>query len=230
MKTNQTRGLVTAIALLALVTSRCSGVTAPSSAISVLVVPGEVNLRALETQMFRASITGDDSVVKGVTWRLSGPACSGQGCGSLTRLTPYEAQYVAPAQVPTPLLVTVTATSIVHESVSGTAAVRTYSPGTITLSVSPTSVTLGSLEKAQFVATVTNDPTGALVNWNVSNCLFCGAVSPRTAPSGSPVTYTAPASSIAGPAQYLTASSSLDPTATAVATIHYACTAATCIP
>jgi len=65
----------------------------------------------------------NDYLSRGVTWALSGPACSGATCGSLTNLTTTSVTYNAPAAVPNPATVTLTATSVNDTSKNATATV-----------------------------------------------------------------------------------------------------------
>ncbi len=60
---------------------------------------------------------------RGVTWALSGAGCSGAACGSLSNMTSSAVTYNAPASVPNPATVTLTATSVNDTSKSSTATI-----------------------------------------------------------------------------------------------------------
>ena len=87
-----------------------------STAISVVLTPGSVTLAPSQTQTFTASVSGTSN--QGVTWSLS-PAV---GSISATGL------YMAPAAVPSPFLVTITATSVSDPTQSASATITIVLP------------------------------------------------------------------------------------------------------
>jgi hypothetical protein len=83
---------------------------------SVAVTPGSVTLTLSQTQIFTASVSGTSN--QGVTWSLS-PAA---GSISATGL------YTAPAAVPSSAIVTITATSLLNPTQSGSAKITIVPP------------------------------------------------------------------------------------------------------
>lgn len=90
-------------------------VTPDPPGISVTVSPAAANVQAGSgTQQFVATVA-NDAQNNGVTWSLSGTGCSGTACGTLSANSSASGAaitYTAPAIVPTPPSVTLTAESI----------------------------------------------------------------------------------------------------------------------
>ena len=187
----------------ALVTLKAASVANPSSyrtatitivpQVLVSVSPTTAQIVAGNHQQFTATVTGTTN--QGVTWSVSGAGCSGVSCGTITS-TGY---YGAPGSVPSPAVVTVTATSVVDTTKSSSATVTIIPPVAIT--ISPTAAQVVVSEHQQFTATVTGS-TDTTVNWTLtgSGCSgsACGTVSssglytaPATIPSSAQVTVTA---------------------------------------
>ncbi len=115
-------------------------------------------------QQFTASISGlaDQSV----TWSLSGTGCSGAQCGTIDT----SGLYTAPASVPSPATVTVTATSQVDNTVTGSATVTVIAHLGVTISpfgtqASPKHVALSGTQT--FNAQVVGDPSNLGVQWSL---------------------------------------------------------------
>jgi hypothetical protein len=165
------------------------------------------------TLALTATVSNDPSN-QGVTWSISPTT----GAGTLTNATSTSVTYNAP---PTPPVsdetVTVTATSVADNRVSGSAGVTVLA---ITVAVTPTSAFIPITASLQYNGTVNNDPTNKGAAWTVtqngSTCSpACGTVSPTTTPSGTPTTYTAPATAPASLAVTVTATSVEDNTKSA---------------
>ena len=90
--------------------------------VSVSIAPLSAPVTISTTQQFAATIT-NDSQNKGVTWTLAGSGCSGATCGTLSNVTATSVTYTAPATVPSPPTVIVTATSVADTSKSAPAVV-----------------------------------------------------------------------------------------------------------
>jgi hypothetical protein len=144
----------------------CGGYSAPSqpppSPTSVTITPASASVTASTgTQNFTATV-GNDYLSRGVTWALSGTGCNGATCGSLTSMTTSSVTYSAPAAVPNPAMVALTATSVNDTTKSATATITVTSPpapGASAVSVTitdtpPTGVTLLSFEVAVTGATL----------------------------------------------------------------------------
>jgi hypothetical protein len=176
--------------------------------------------------MFTATVA-NDSTNKGVSWTLSGAGCSGATCGTLSAASSASGTpitYTAPAAVPTPPVVTLTAISVADGTKTAAATITITAAAvsvSVTLSPSTTTVPIGST--MMFTATVANDAGNKGVNWTLSgsgcSAATCGALSAPSTASGTPVTYTAPATVPTPASVALTATSVADGTKTATAAI-----------
>jgi len=154
-------GLILSAGLIGL--AGCGGYSAPSqpppSPASVTVSPTSVSVPAgTGTQNFTATVM-NDYLSRGVTWALSGTGCSGATCGSLSNMTSSAVTYKAPAAVPNPAIVKLTATSV-NDTMNSATAMITVTSGAAAVSVTikdapPMGVTLLSFEVSV---------TGAMLN------------------------------------------------------------------
>ena len=195
-------------------------VTVP--AITVDVQPASATVEATTTAQFTATVSNDPTN-KGVTWTVS---CSTTACGSVSPTSTVSGAattYAAPTTVPSQdLSVTLTATSIADSTKSGTTTVTV--PAIRVSAVSPPSGIIPLNATQPFTATVTFDPTNTGVNWtltqNGTDCApACGTVSPAKTPSGTPTTYTAPATLPANSGVTLEAIAAADTTKSSTAAI-----------
>ncbi len=150
--------------------------------VSLSLSPATVTLGASETQQFRAVVTNTSNT--SVTWSLSG--CSAAACGTISS----SGLYTAPSLIPSPGIVTVTATSQADSSASATAIV-THVPLSVEVSPSQT-LNLGASAVQNFTASITRH-TNQDVTWSLSGtgCTgdACGTLTNITATSAS---YNAP--------------------------------------
>jgi hypothetical protein len=86
------------------------------------VTPANVSATAGGTQQFAASVTGTSNTA--VAWMVSGSGCSGTACGTISS----NGLYTAPATVPSPADVTITATSMSNPTQSAQANVTIVPP------------------------------------------------------------------------------------------------------
>lgn len=120
-------GLTAALGLACLSVALLSGCHgAAANAITIEIIPPatglSVDVGATTPLNFTAAL-GDDTTNAGVTWKLSGSGCSGNGCGTLSSPQPLSVSYTPPpAPLPTSaaLSVTLTATSVAQTSVTQT--------------------------------------------------------------------------------------------------------------
>jgi hypothetical protein len=103
----------------------------PPPQASVVVSPGTIAVRAGDTQQFSAAVTGAANTA--VNWSVGGVAGGNATVGTISAA----GLYTAPAALPNPASVTVTATSV-GAGVSGTAAVTLQNPIPILGAVNPT--------------------------------------------------------------------------------------------
>ena len=175
--------------------------------VNVSVSPSAASVITGQQQLFTANVTGTTNT--NVTWTLSGSGCSGASCGTISST----GEYLAPASVPSPAQVTVTATSVANPLMSGSATVTVVKP--VSVSIAPTSAQVVATKTQQFTATVSNTSNTA-VTWTVGGAGCSGATCGTVSSSG---LYTAP-SNVPNPAQVsVTATSVADPTKSAAATV-----------
>jgi hypothetical protein len=194
-----------------------SSVITVVAAVVVSVSPSTANVAAGLSQNFTASVTGDPAN-KGVTWTLSGAGCAGSACGTLTKATLTGVTYTAPSSLPSPAVVTLTATSVADTAKSASAKITVLAA--IAVNVSPSSASLTAGQTQNFKASVSNDPANKGVTWSLSGSgcsgAGCGTLTQVTATS---VTYAAPASMPSPVTVTLKAASVTDPSKSASATI-----------
>jgi acyl-coenzyme A thioesterase PaaI-like protein len=210
----------------------CGGGAGPSSpapvasAISVTVSPTTASVQVELNQSFTTTVA-NDGANKGVTWALSGMGCSGTACGVLSAASSASGvavTYTAPAIVPNPPSVTLTAKSVTDGTKTAVAAITVTAPApviSVTLSLTTASVAAGGTQS--FTAAVANDSQNKGVSWSLSStgCSggFCGTLSSASSASGGSITYTAPAVAPSPPAVRLTATSVADGSKSASAAI-----------
>ena len=133
-------GLTAALFLLASSAFFFAPASAAQSATTVSVMPASASVRVPGgMQQFDAKvITGGQD--RNVRWSLSGPGCSGAGCGTLSETSSESGSaitYTAPARLPYPARVTLTARSTSNRSKKVSVAItltgRTPAPQTITV-------------------------------------------------------------------------------------------------
>ena len=124
--------------------------------VAVTLSPPTVSLLPSQNQTFTAGVSGTSN--GGVTWSLS------PNLGSLAS-TSTTAVYVASSTAPTTQSVTITAASVADSSKTATAVITL--PQTVTVSVGPSTVSLGPSGTQQFTATVLGSGNTA-VTWSIS--------------------------------------------------------------
>jgi hypothetical protein len=190
----------------------------PPPAITVSVFPGVATVLVGAGRNFTATLQ-NDSQNKGVNWTLAGLGCSAATCGTLSAASSTSGgpiTYTAPAGVPTPPTVTLTAASVADGTKVGTATITLAAP--VSVNVTPTSVSMQVSQTQSFTATVSNDSQNAGVTWTLAGS-GAGMLSASSSASGVSVVYTAP-SRVPSPATVtLTATSVADTSKSASAMI-----------
>ena len=187
-------------------TKSASANVAIVAALAVLLSlsPTSASVPTSGTQLFTASVTGTSNTA--VTWSVSGAACSGSSCGTIST-SASSAVYLAPSVAPSPASVTVVATSVADPTKTASASL-TVVPGAA-VTVSPTNASVPTGTTQQFKASVTGTSNTA-VAWSVTGAgcsgAACGTINisglytaPAVAPSSATVTITA--TSVADPAK-----------------------------
>lgn len=124
--------------------------------VTVVVSPSAVSLTAGQSQQFTAQVLGVSQT--GVTWSISPQTGSIDSALGL---------YTAPATVTAAATVTVIATSVFNTNVTGKATVTLTAAPAISVTVSPSSVSLTNSQQQQFTAAVANS-TNQAVTWSIS--------------------------------------------------------------
>jgi hypothetical protein len=131
-----------ALGVVAAVDCGCSNsrtpINSPSPTLtSVAIAPSSATVQIGGVQPFNA-VVSPSGASQGVAWSVAGTGCSGASCGTIDAT----GRYSAPATVPNPATVTVTATSVVDSTMSAAATV-TIVP-VQSFSINPTSVAFGN--------------------------------------------------------------------------------------
>jgi hypothetical protein len=137
--------------------SGCSGgstTAPPSSLVSVTVTAPKNTVAVGQTLTFTATVAGTTNMA--VTWSVSGG-------GTISPI----GVYTAPATVPNPNKVTVTATSQADTTKSGSFTVTVVPSSAVQVSVQPTTASVSDFRTQQFTATVTGSSNTA-VTWQVN--------------------------------------------------------------
>ena len=150
--------LLAATALSALVLANCGGGSPPPPPVTITVTPTSQRVPVRGTHAFSATVTNTTNTT--VTWKVNGviggnPATTGS-------ISPT-GLYTAPANIPTPAIVTVTAVSQADPTKSGSASVTV----TVAVSVTPSQAVLNLSAQQQFAATVSGQSNTA-VTWDVN--------------------------------------------------------------
>jgi hypothetical protein len=202
--------------------------TAPT--IGVTVNPPTSTVSVGGTQVFSATVSNDPQN-KGVTWTLSGVGCTSNTnlCGKISATFSASGQnitYMAPATAPSPMAVTLTATSVADVTKSEEANITVSTMPVLQVLISPATANVPITTKQKFTATVRNDAKNQGVTWQllgsacegVASLTTCGVLSNSTPTA---TTYSAPnAVPVSGPPTItLQATSVSDPTQTGSALI-----------
>jgi len=174
----------------------------PTPAITVTVTPTSGSILLGNSQTFAATVTNTPNAT--VSWSVNGiPAGSGSA-GTITA----DGVYTAPADLPSPTTVMVTATSQADSTKSATAQLTIASDITIGIAPANTSVELGATQSFHAALTSGGHPDTA-VRWSISGAACpsaCGSVdlsgnytAPGVLPTPSSATLTA--QSVADPSK-----------------------------
>jgi hypothetical protein len=215
-----------AFLLMALTAWGCANVkstdTPPPATVAVTLNKSTASVQTTQTTTFTATVA-NDSQNKGVTWTLSGAGCTGAACGTLSATSGASGAaitYTAPASVPTPAVVTLTAKSVADSSKSASVQVTITA---ITVALNKSAASVQTTQTTTFTATVANDSQNKGVTWTLSGAgcagAACGTLSATSSASGTAITYTAPASVPAPAVVTLTATSVADTSKTAAAQV-----------
>ncbi len=161
-----------------------------------------------------AAVVNNDTTNAGITWSAS---CDIAPCGSIFPLhtaSGVAATYTAPSSVADPnqfIVITATSTAV-GPWVSVTANVTIVAPVSVKITQGVPTGAMAQGTTAPLIATVSNDPGSAGVDWTVTcgSSGACGSFSPTHTVSGTATTFTAPGAVPAGNSVTITATSSTD--------------------
>lgn len=178
--------------------------------VNITISPISATLAPSASRQFSAQVTGSSNTA--VSWSVSGTGCAGSGCGMITAA----GWYTAPAIVPHPAVVTVTATSKADTSKAASAQVTVITPVSITISPTTALLTIGA--QRQFQALVTGS-SNLGVTWTVGGVGCMGSACGTVSSFG---LYTAPATVPNPPIVKVTATAQADPSQSASAMVTVA--------
>lgn len=115
-------------------------VVASTAVTSVSVSPATAQVVIGQSQSFTTQVTGTGAYSTAVTWSVNGVNGGNNTYGTITA-----GQYTAPASVPNPSSVTITATSVQDTTKSGSATATVTSAGVVLNSITPTSGSAGDV-------------------------------------------------------------------------------------
>lgn len=202
-------------------------IVAAPPVVAVGVSPATAAIQTGGTQQFTATVTGTSN--QSVTWSVNGVTGGNATVGTISTA----GLYTAPATIPAGGAVLVVATSVASPTSSGAASVTIIAaPPPVTISVTPSVVTLRVNDQLQFVATVTGTSNQS-VTWQVNGITggnstvgfisTTGLYTAPAAPTASAVTVSATAAAAPNPSASATvtvqplASISITPTTATVA-------------
>jgi len=179
-----------------------------AATVSVAIVPTSATLAIGQTRQFTATVRNSSNT--GVGWQVNGVTGGNSTVGTINAT----GLYTAPAAVPRPATVTVTAVSKANSTESASA-IMFLTPPQVAVSISPASVSVQPGGSQQFAATLVNT-TNTAVTWEVNGVI---GGSPTTGTITTSGVYTAP-TAIPSPAIVIvTAVSQQTPAAAAKANI-----------
>src|SRR5262245_1848145 len=125
--------------------------------IAVSFAPYSTTVQIGGVQQFSASVS-PNATSQSVVWSVSGTGCSGAACGNIDGT----GKYTAPATVPDPAAVTVTARSVVDSTrfAAVTIAIVAVAGASFSFSVSPSGIAFGN----QMVNTISAPKAATLTN------------------------------------------------------------------
>src|SRR5579872_756798 len=155
------------------------------SAVTVSISPTSISIATSATRQFTATVSGTTNT--GVNWNVNGIAGGNTTVGTIST----NGLYTAPASIPAGSIA-IFATSVANPSMVAQASVTLLSA--VTVSISPTSVSIATSATRQFTATVSGT-TNTGVNWNVNGIAGGNTTVGTISTNG---LYTAPASIVPG--------------------------------
>ncbi len=116
---------------LLLVLGGCGGNSAGSTP-TIKLLPGLAQDVDQGQSISYTAAVSDDTSNQGVSWKLTGPNCSGDSCGTFSNTTTGGVTYTAPTGLLTQITVTLTATARVNNTTTATTTINVVLPPTFT--------------------------------------------------------------------------------------------------
>ena len=186
--------------------------------IQISVTPTSTSVPVSGTKKFTASVANASNPA--VTWQVNGTTGGESTHGTIDPT----GLYTAPAAIPSPAAVTIAAISQAQPTKMATAQAIISAPASaIVVAVSPSTISVQTGHAQTLTATLQGDSQNKGVTWTLTGAgcsgTACGTLSAASSSSGTPITYTAPATVPTPAAVTATAASVTDGTKTASATI-----------
>jgi hypothetical protein len=196
--------------------------TSPAS-VTVIIAPKSAGLLLGATQQFQATVTGTSNT--NVSWEVNGAAGGNSSIGTIVATGPGTATYTAPAVLPSPPSVTLTAVSQADPQASDSASVSLSDD--IAVNVSPNPASVPTNGEQVFTATISglgSATTG--VTWSVNGIVGGNeTVGTITTTGATTAVYTAPSVPPSPPTVTITAASTADSSKTGSASATVTCAA-----
>jgi hypothetical protein len=169
---------------------RASAVVPLQDGIAISVQPPTATVAPHGAQIFAASISGTGGLTGGVTWSVNGVPGGNATVGTILVNGASSAVYSAPAMIPSPALITVTAVSVTDPTKTGSAAVTIACATPNSIAPSTAQVALG---QAQTFAATFCGLGEAAIAWDVNGISGGSAVVGTVVVTGATTaSYTAP--------------------------------------
>jgi hypothetical protein len=195
-----------------------TAVIAITSDVVVNLSPASQAVALGAQQAFQAIVISAGNPTTAVTWKIAGVGCSGATCGTVSSA----GVFTAPQALPSPTVLSLTATSVADPAKSATAAISiTANITEINITVSPTAATVAPGSTMTFTGKVTG-ASDTSVSWDVNGIAGGNATLGTIASAAgntSQAVYTAPAGVPSTDPVAVRARSDANPGATAVASV-----------
>src|ERR1700730_11621421 len=145
-------------------TTSSSSCTDPTTGISIAISPTTVSVTVATSTQFQKGISGGTNNI--VTWQVNNITAGNDTVGRIDS----NGLYRAPAAVPSPATVNVSAWSFEDPKLSATATATILPPPQVTISPGSWTLSSGTANTKPFTATVTGAPT-TNVDWQVNGVL-----------------------------------------------------------
>ncbi len=219
--------LVSALFLAGCIATKSSNGGGVNQQTTVSVSPATATVSGGSTTTFTATVTGPSETA--VTWSVNGVQNGNSALGTLTpganSSGTTTAVYTAPATVPNPPTISITAAAVANGTTS-TPSTVTITPSQVAVTVTPATANLNAGGQQQFTAKVTG-ASNTTVGWYVGGSLGGNSTVGTISTTG---LYTAPSNLTQNATATITAQSQADTTKQGTATVNITGIAVTISP